>query len=69
MTEKKENMKLQTKGMKIEEYDRERKENMKQYETIHEGCEEYDRERKENMKLHTKGMKSTTEKEKRKFNI
>ncbi len=38
---------------------------MKQYETIHERCEEYDRERKENMKLHTKGMKSMTEKEKR----
>ena len=35
----------------------------------YERYEEYDRERKENMKLHTKGMKSTTEKEKRKFNI
>ncbi len=42
---------------------------MKQYETIHERGEEYDRERKENMKLYTKSMKSTTEKEKRKFNI
>ncbi len=64
-------MKLQTKGMKIEEYDRETKENMKPYETIqvYERCEEYDRERKETMKLHTKGMKSTTEKEKRKINI
>jgi hypothetical protein len=28
-------MKLQTKGMKIEEYDRERKETMKQYETVY----------------------------------
>jgi hypothetical protein len=50
---------------RCEEYDRERKEHMKQYETIHEGCEEYDRERKENMKLHTKGMKSTYNRERK----